>query len=307
MHKPKVFLILEYPLSDGPFDVAGIDLLQLPCSHQGSSYVLAASLLQQSHMHLSLIRFVPICLSVYFSVIMGQNLRIKFFVTFAKCLISNKNSLLHIIRRLTTLSKGQTRKLQRFSVTMQVVFRNPGMIGYPMLLLVLTTLQVPLRTKHLTPFCLAMTKKFPYDVILQTPHPLSSFDNYSQMQLHSFQTIQALVRNMLKASHEEMLRKQHFQASPITFINGDSVMKHVPDRSSKFLPKFSGPCFITAKMHGTKFNILDLISHCSVHADRLKYVSVPLPLTFTLLFPLPPLDLSFLPHLTLPSLPTSRS
>ncbi len=32
--------ILEYPQPDRPFDVVGIDLLQLPCSHQGSSYVL---------------------------------------------------------------------------------------------------------------------------------------------------------------------------------------------------------------------------------------------------------------------------
>ncbi len=32
--------ILEYPLPARPFDVIGIDLLQLPRSHQGSSYVL---------------------------------------------------------------------------------------------------------------------------------------------------------------------------------------------------------------------------------------------------------------------------
>ncbi len=32
--------ILEYPLPAGPFDVIGIDLLQLPPSHQGFSYVL---------------------------------------------------------------------------------------------------------------------------------------------------------------------------------------------------------------------------------------------------------------------------
>ncbi len=32
--------ILEYPLPAGPFDVVGIDLLQLPCSTQGSVYIL---------------------------------------------------------------------------------------------------------------------------------------------------------------------------------------------------------------------------------------------------------------------------
>ncbi len=33
-------LILEYPLPAGPFDVVGIDLLQLPRSIQGSVYIL---------------------------------------------------------------------------------------------------------------------------------------------------------------------------------------------------------------------------------------------------------------------------
>ncbi len=32
--------ILEYPLPAGPFDVVGIDLLQLPRSTQGSVYIL---------------------------------------------------------------------------------------------------------------------------------------------------------------------------------------------------------------------------------------------------------------------------
>ncbi len=31
--------ILEYPLPARPFNVIGIDLLQLPCSYQGSSYL----------------------------------------------------------------------------------------------------------------------------------------------------------------------------------------------------------------------------------------------------------------------------
>ncbi len=32
--------ILEYPTPSGPFETVAIDLLQLPCSHQGSTYVL---------------------------------------------------------------------------------------------------------------------------------------------------------------------------------------------------------------------------------------------------------------------------
>ncbi len=32
--------LLEYPTPDGPFDTVAIDLLKLPHSHQGSTYVL---------------------------------------------------------------------------------------------------------------------------------------------------------------------------------------------------------------------------------------------------------------------------
>ncbi len=35
----KTTLILEYPMPNGPFDVVGTDLLQLPRSRQGSNYV----------------------------------------------------------------------------------------------------------------------------------------------------------------------------------------------------------------------------------------------------------------------------
>ncbi len=53
-------------------------------------------------------------------------------------------------------------------------------------------------------------KKLPYDVVLQLPSPLYNPEDYSKLQLHSFQTIHASVRERLKASREEMIRKQHF-------------------------------------------------------------------------------------------------
>ncbi len=37
---PKPAPILQYPPSEGPWDVVSIDLLQLPASHQGSWYLL---------------------------------------------------------------------------------------------------------------------------------------------------------------------------------------------------------------------------------------------------------------------------
>lgn len=175
------------------------------------------------------------------------------------------------------LSKGPSKKFWRLSVTMQIVFRNLRKIGYPMLLLIWTILPILLRTKHLTTSCLAMAKDCVMMSFCRLLAPLFLWRLLSDAAIQ-FQTIHASLRDKLKASLEEMLPKQQLQGSPITFSVWDSVIKHVPDRSCKLLPKFLDSYLITEKMHGNKFNILDPISHISevIHADRLKHVSVPL-------------------------------
>ncbi len=118
-------------------------------------------------------------------------------------------------------------------------------------------------------------KRLPYDVLVPSPIPLCSPDDYSKLQLHCFQTINNSVREKLKASLEEMLRKQHSQTTPVHLDVGDSVIKRAPDRSCKLTPKFSGPFLLTAKLHGNRFKILDPNTNVSevVLADRLKMVS----------------------------------
>ncbi len=64
-------------------------------------------------------------------------------------------------------------------------------------------------------------KCLPYNVLLPSPVPLYSLDDYSKLQLHCFQTIHNSVREKLKASREEMLRKQHSQATPVHLDVGD--------------------------------------------------------------------------------------
>ncbi len=100
-------------------------------------------------------------------------------------------------------------------------------------------------------------KHLPYDVLVPSPVPLYSPNDYSKLQLHCFQTIHNSVREKLKASGEEMLCKQHSKATPFHLDVGDSVMKRAPDPSCKLTPKFSGAFLLTAKLQGNKFKLLD--------------------------------------------------
>ncbi len=143
---------------------------------------------------------------------------------------------------------------------------------------------------------LEIEKRLPYDVLEHSPVPLYSPDDYSKLQLHCFQTIHNSVQEKLKASREEMLQKQHSQATPVHLDVGDSVMKRASDRSCNLTFKFSGPYLSTAKLHGNKFKLLDRSTNVPdiVHVDRLNKVNtsftpaaVPSPSTRTDL-PSPP-------------------
>ncbi len=118
-------------------------------------------------------------------------------------------------------------------------------------------------------------KRLPYDVLVPSPVPLYTPDDYSKLQLHCFQTNHNCVREKLEASREEILRKQHSQATPIHLDVGDSVMKRASDRSCKLIPKLSCPFLLNAKLHGNIFKLLDSNTNVSevVHVDRLKKVS----------------------------------
>ncbi len=117
-------------------------------------------------------------------------------------------------------------------------------------------------------------KRLPYDVLLKSPSPLYNPEDYSKLQLHSFQMIHASVQEKLKVMREEMTQRQHLHATPVILDVGDSVMKRSPERSCKLSPKFMGPFLVTAKLHGNKFKVLDPSTSISevVHSDRLKKV-----------------------------------
>ncbi len=218
--------ILEYPLPARPFDVIGVDLLQLPRSHQGSSYVL-------------------VCVDHFSRFIVLPHLPNKPATTVAHALVS------HFICPYTTprvlpRDNGTEFKNQilqdtcnQFSIKQTfITAHHPASNG----LVERTNRKILEILRHLagkfheswedwlshvaasingfintstgkTPHYIiyGFDKRLPYDVLVHSLVPLHSLDDYSKLQLHCFQTIHESVRYKLKASREEMLHKQNLR------------------------------------------------------------------------------------------------
>ncbi len=282
--------ILEYPLPAGPFVVIGIDLLQLPRSHHGSSYVLVcvdhfskftvlASLPNKSATavahafvsHLICPYTTPRVLlrdnGTEFKNLILQDICNQFSLkqTFITAHHPTSNDLVERTnRKVLEILRPLAGKFQESwedwlsHVAASINGSSNTSTG---------------KTTHYIFY--GFDKRLPYDVLVHSPVPLHSLDDYSKLQLHCFQPMNESVREKLKASREEMLHKQHAQATPVTIQVGDSVMKRAPDRSCKLSPKFSGPFLVTSRCHSNKLKILDPSSNVMevVHVDRLKKVS----------------------------------
>ncbi len=110
-------------------------------------------------------------------------------------------------------------------------------------------------------------KRLLYDVLLKSPSSLHNPEDYSKLQLHSFQTIHASVREKIKASREEMTQRQHLHATPITLDVGDSVMKRSPEGLANLL-RNSWVLFLSQPNNMDPSTSLSEV----VHGDRLKKV-----------------------------------
>ncbi len=159
--------ILEYSLPARPFNVVGINLLQLPRSIKGSTYVpvcidhfscftVLAPLPNKSativaHATVSYL----ICPYTTPGVLsdMGQNLRIRSFGISALNFTFNKH-LLHLITLLQMASlNAPMGKSLRFGATLQDIYRKLGRIGFLRFLPLLMALSILPQTTHLTTSC----------------------------------------------------------------------------------------------------------------------------------------------------------
>ncbi len=119
-------------------------------------------------------------------------------------------------------------------------------------------------------------KRLPYDLLSSPRQPIYDPEAYAQIQLNTFATIHKEVAERLKHSSEVRTAKQHRNARPVSFQEGDTVMLAAPDRQSKLAPKFSGPYKITHVLGGNKYRIFNSDKDCHevVHSDRLKPTTV---------------------------------
>ena len=286
--------MLEYPVPDAPFDTVAIDLLQLPRSHQGSSYVLTCvdhfsrftilvplpnkSATTVAHAIVSHL----ICPFTTPRVILSDN-----GAEFSNEILANICKQYNITQTFVTAYHPASNGLvERTNKKILEVLRhfagNFHESWEDWLPQVAASINGSVnsstgKTPHYVIF--GSDKRLPYDVLLQSPTPVYSVDDYAKQQIHAFQRVHQSVRENLVASREEMIHKQHAQAKLITIAVGDSVMKRCPDRQSKLSPKFSGPYTVISALRNNKFKIWDPNTHTSeyIHVDRLKKVHLPIP------------------------------
>ena len=280
--------ILPYPIPSAPFDTVSIDLLQLPRSHQGCSYLLV------SVDHFS--RFVVLSpLPNKTAEVVAHALVSDVICPYStpKVLLSDngtefKNQVLAsicasfnikhtFITALHPASNGLVERANRkiLEVLRHVVgpLQSSWQDWLPLVAACINNSVTASTGKSPHYVVFGSDKRLPFDLLSRST-PLYSVDDYAAVQQHVFQLIHKSVREKLLASRSEMIQRQHDKATPVSFTVGDSVMKSAPARQSKLSPKFSGPYVISEQLHGNKFRIIDSVLNTSeiVHSDRLKKV-----------------------------------
>ena len=286
--------ILGYPTPDGPFETVAIDLLQLPRSSQGSSYVLvcvdhfsrfvilAPLSTKSAPMVAHALVTHLLCPYTTPSVLLSDN-GLEFKNDVLKNICQQYNIKQTFITAYHPASNGLVERTNRkvLEILRHVAgqFQASWQDWLPHVAACIngSVNASTGKTPHYVVF--GSEKRLPYDLLVQPRRPVYSLDDYAQNQLRALQMIHDSVRRNLQESRAEMLHRQHAKATPVSFQKGDVVFKSAPERQSKLTPKFIGPFVITDSMQGNKFRIFNPATKTSevVHSDRLKRSDILVP------------------------------
>ena len=287
---PKTAPILEYPPPERPWDVVGIDILQLPASHQGSKYLMVC--VDHFSRYIVLAPLQNKTASAVAHALIG-----KLICPYSapRVLLSDngaefRNSLLAEICKQFSIYKTFTVTyhpasnglVERANRKVLEVLR-PAVSGLlenweDWLPQVAASINgSPCESTGQTPHFIVfgMEKRLPYDLLSSPQNPVYNVDDYAKQQLRVFSNIHQQVQNRLRESKAAMSSQQHRRSSPVTLKVGDTVMMKVPERNSKLSPNFVGPRLVVREVSQNKFELLDPVLNTLdvVHVDRLKKVN----------------------------------
>ena len=278
--------ILEYPMPEKPWDIVSIDLLQLQRSQYGSQYLLVCV----DH----LTRFVVLApLKEKSAKCVAHALVTKLFCPYSapRVLLSDngaefRNEVLQGICEQYNIKSAYTvayhpssnglveranRKIQDALRPIVNSLYDDWEDWLPHVAACINSSVCESTGKSPHYILYGIDKNLPYDLLASPQKPVYNVDDYVKQHMHVFKNIHTQVRSKLQASRAEMMAKQHKRATPVTIQVGDTVKVHLPNRSSKLAPKFSGPRSVIRQLHGNKFEVHDpLLNNVEiVHSDRL--------------------------------------
>ena len=288
---PKPAPILEYPPPTRPWDVVGMDLLQLPQSRQESKYLLVCVDHFSRYVVLAPLKdktagaiahaLITKLFHVYSTprVLLSDNAA-EFRSTLLNKICSQYNIKQTFVTAYHPASNGLVERANRKILeVLRPVVSNLLDSWEDWLSQVALSINsnVCESTGH-SPHYIVFGEeiRLPYDLLTSSHSPVYDVDDYAKCQRKVFSDIHQDVVKRLQLSKDCMTEKQHKKATPVTFKVGDTVMVKVPERRSKLSAKFVGPRLIVTKLQGNKFEVLDpsLNTLEIIHSDRLKRTQV---------------------------------
>ena len=283
----------EFPIPSEPWETAAIDLLKLPRSHQGSSYVLVAvdyfskyAILVPLAQKTADVVAKALVDNVFCKYNIPKTLLSDNGTEFKNEVVENVCKIYKIDQCFTTayhpqgngLVERTNRKILEVLRPLVGQMQDTWEDWLPQVQASINGSINAATTKTPHYIVFGQDLRLPYDILNGSPPPLYNVEDYAQRHAKVFHQVHSQVRKHLKSSRAEIMAKQHRRAKPLRAKQGDVVMKRPPFRNSKLDPKFEGPLVVAEVLGNNKYKVIDPKNDsCDVvHADRLRRVKCTL-------------------------------